>query len=181
MMAICQTNLRHFARRHESPSLVLSGINFEMMQAGMRRDKFVTMIYAVIDIHKGTMTLARAGHEKPLMLQRVEATGAVDAIQIHSEGMAMGLVPPRIFDPAIEDHTVPFLPGDCLVLYTDGVTEVTNSEETEFAFSRLADCVRLLRDKGADALNDGILEAIQRFSGKEYYDDDLTLVTIRRS
>lgn len=180
MMAICQTHLRHFARRHDSPSLVLSAINFEMMQAGMRRDKFVTMIYAVVDTEAETLTFARAGHERPLLLQRVEATGKVEAIQPASEGMALGMVPPPVFDAAIADHTVPFRAGECLVLFTDGVTEVGNAEGTEFASTRLADTLRLLKNRTAAECNAGILEAIRRFSGRDAYDDDLTLVTVKR-
>ena len=42
--------------------------------------------------------------------------------------MAVGMVPCEIFDEMIEDHETNFENGDCLLLYTDGVTEATNDE-----------------------------------------------------
>ena len=40
------------------------------MSAEMRKDMFITLVYAVIDGEKGTITLSRAGHELPLHLQK---------------------------------------------------------------------------------------------------------------
>ena len=49
VMAICQTNLHHLSRSNDSPANILKAINSEM-HASMRRDMFITMIYAVIDV-----------------------------------------------------------------------------------------------------------------------------------
>ncbi len=181
LMAICQTNLRHFARRHDSPARVLSAINGEMMNAGMRKDKFVTMVYGIIDTRKNEIVLARGGHEPPLYLQRVGPHRRSEVISVQSEGMALGMVPSDIFDEIVEDKVIPFHPGEVFVLYTDGVTEAVNEEGTEFAFSRLADRVSLLTDQPSRVVNNGIMDAVVEFSARDSYEDDLTLVTVVRT
>lgn len=181
LMAICQTNLRHFARQFASPAEVLSAINAEMVKAGMRKDKFVTMIYAILDTEKNTLVLARAGHEKPIVMRHDpsgEERGVLERVE--SNGMALGMVPPEIFDQTIEDTELPFESGDSLILYTDGVTEASNDRSTEFSYTRLADSIVQLRRRGAVEINVGILEMVDRFSGQDRYDDDLTLITVKR-
>ena len=94
--------------------------------------------------------------------------------------MALGLVPGEIFDESIEGRTESFLPGDVLVLYTDGITETANDEGKEFSGARLADCMRSLYGRPPREINDGILEAAQRFAGEAPQRDDLTLFTVAR-
>jgi sigma-B regulation protein RsbU (phosphoserine phosphatase) len=139
------------------------------------------MIYAIVDTAQSTVTFARAGHELPLFVRRDPAHGLARADYVASEGMALGLVPDEIFVPAISDGVEPFLRGDALVLYTDGVTETPNDDGKEFSGARLADVARMLHHRPAHEVNDHVMEALQRFSGGGHQRDDLTLVTVRRT
>ncbi len=180
LMAICRTNFRQIAARHDSPSNVLIELNRALaldVQAGL----FVTMIYAIVDVPGNKVTLARAGHELPLLVRRDSTHGLARADYIGSEGMALGLASDDVFAQAIEDHTEPFAVGDVLVLYTDGVTEVPNDEGKEFSGARLADVARILHHQPPREVNDHILEAMQRFAGDVAQRDDFTLVTARRT
>jgi sigma-B regulation protein RsbU (phosphoserine phosphatase) len=67
------------------------------------------------------------------------------------------------------------------VLYTDGVTEAPNEDGKEFANARLADLARKLQLRTPREINDGILEAVQRFTGETAQRDDFTLVTVKRA
>ena len=144
------------------------------------RGMFITIIYAVVDVVANTVTFARAGHELPLFSRRDPVTGQPLSEFVGSEGMSVGMVDPAMFDSVIEDRTIPFLPGDSLVLYTDGVTEAANDEEKEFSGSRLADTLRTLRSRSASEITEGIVEHVRRFSGQDHHRDDLTLVTVKR-
>ncbi|HCR36947.1 MAG TPA: protein serine phosphatase, partial [Opitutae bacterium] len=175
LMAICQTNLRHFARLLNSPAEVLCALNREM-SAEMREDMFITIIYAIIDTKKQTLTLARAGHELPLLIHSSDATSVVP---VASEGMALGMVPSEIFDAVIADGTVPFGSGDVLLMYTDGLTESMNAEGIEFSTQRLMKAMLTLRNRSARDLNKGILETLERFTGDSRPEDDITLTTIK--
>ncbi|MCW5550340.1 MAG: SpoIIE family protein phosphatase [Opitutaceae bacterium] len=179
LMAICRTNLRQIAPRHESPAAALAELN-RTLGADMR-GMFITMLYAVIDTAAPKVTFARAGHELPLFSRRNALTGVPEESYVGSEGMPLGMVPDEIFSAVIADRTEPFGPGDVLVLYTDGITEAPNEEDKEFSGPRLADTVRTLHNRGAKELNDGILEQVHRFAGSTAQRDDLTLVTVKRT
>ncbi|OHE89623.1 MAG: hypothetical protein A3G75_08710 [Verrucomicrobia bacterium RIFCSPLOWO2_12_FULL_64_8] len=179
LMAICRTNLQQIASRHESPARVLAEVN-RAMAGEVCRGMFITIIYTIVDVDKNTLTYARAGHELPLLLRRDPVSGQPVAEFAGAEGMPLGLVEPEMFEGVIADRTMPFVPGDTMVLYTDGVTEAANAEEKEFSGGRLADAVRTLRGRAAAEVNEGILDHVRRFSGRDHHRDDLTLVTVRR-
>lgn len=177
LMAICQTNLRHFVLENTTPTEVLKSMN-KALAGEIRQDMFITMIYAIFDTRENTLTLARAGHELPLVISR-DANGEGNANYIHSEGMALGMVPPEIFDLVIEDKTIPFNRGDVAVFYTDGVTEAANTEGAEFGNQRFSETVLALRDRNAKDLNAGIVSGVERFTGHHPFPDDMTLITVK--
>jgi sigma-B regulation protein RsbU (phosphoserine phosphatase) len=179
LMAICRTLLQQVAPHHDSPAAVLREIN-RQMAGDVCRGMFITLLYAVIDTGRGTVTFARAGHELPLLSRHDPAGGHRGGEFVDSEGMPVGLVDAEMFDQTIAERVEPFSPGDVLVLYTDGVTEAANAEDKEFSSGRLADVVRTLRTRSAGEINDGILDQVRRFSGRDHHRDDLTLVTVKR-
>lgn len=179
LMAICRTSLRQIAPRHESPAQALIELN-RSLGGNLSNGMYITMLYAVIDLAAGSVTFARAGHELPLFSRRNALTGVPDEVFVGSEGMSLGMVPDEIFAAVIADRSEDFAPGDCLVLYTDGLTETPNEEGKEFSGSRLADTVRNLHGRCARELNDGILASAHRFTGTEPQRDDFTLVTVKR-
>ncbi|KXU35955.1 protein serine phosphatase [Cephaloticoccus primus] len=179
LMAICRTHLRQIAPRHDSPAAALCELN-RVIGSNLVGGMFITLLYAVIDLEQSTVTLARAGHELPLFLRQNAISGAPTAEFVGSEGMALGMMPPEIFDAVIADRSEPFRPGETLILYTDGLTEAPNEDEKEFSGTRLADVARTLHRRSAHELADGILEAVNRFTGGSPQRDDLTLLTVKR-
>lgn len=177
LMAICQTNLRHISRQTDSPSEALKAINQEM-QSSMRPDMFITIVYAIIDQEKETITFARAGHELPLLYHCKDESGP-HVETIRSQGMAIGMAPPEIFDKTIEDKTVPFGKNDALILYTDGVTESVNDVGEEYTGSRLMETLRAHGNGSAQFILDQIMESIKRFSGNAGQPDDFTLIAVK--
>jgi sigma-B regulation protein RsbU (phosphoserine phosphatase) len=177
LMAICRTNLRQIAPRHDSPAEVLRELN-RVMQPDMQPGMFITVLYAVIDVASDTLTFARAGHELPLLVPRVAA--GLPPRLVTSEGMAVGLVPDAMFAGAVVDQREPFAAGDMLVLYTDGVTEMRNEEGREFSGARLFDVVRAAAAGSPFEVNERIIGAVRGFAGDEPQRDDFTLVTVRR-
>ncbi len=174
LMAICQSNLRHIARKLISPAEVLRELNVVMLEE-TRPEMFVTIIYAVLDTEKDELVFARGGHELPILVRRLDdGTASVDLLE--SDGMALGMVPDAIFQQATVDHHVGFKKNDILVLYTDGVTEVQNAHGEEFGNRRLSSVVKSLDMRSAEGITKGITERIRLFSGTDEQMDDLTLV-----
>lgn len=181
VMAICQNNLRHFSKQFSSPAKVLTEMN-RAIENEMRRDMFVTLIYAIADIKNEQITLARAGHELPAYYHSEDSdANRVGLELISSEGMALGMVPTELFEMVIQEVTIPFRKGDLLLLYTDGITETTNQSNIEFSNARLADAIRLLHDRSAEELNNGLVEAVSRFAGTKQAHDDITLLSIKHT
>ena len=178
LMAICQSKLRHFARQFESPSRVLTELNRDFTEE-IREDMFVTLLYAIVDSSKDEIVFARAGHELPMHCHRDTEDGLYKTTMIGSEGMALGMVDPQLFESVIVDKKLPFLSDDILLLYTDGITESVNWDGTEFSTSRLADLLKSLHDRPAIELNQGILDSVSRFTGSAGQGDDITLVTVK--
>ncbi|HZZ58474.1 MAG TPA: GAF domain-containing SpoIIE family protein phosphatase [Opitutaceae bacterium] len=179
LMAIVRTSLRHIAPRYSSPSRVLTELN-RSIAADIQGGLYVTMLYAVIDVARNTISFARAGHELPLLVRRDLETNEYTARYVGSEGMPVGMVPDEMFAEVIADQIEPFVPGDVMVLYTDGVTEAPNEDRKEFSGARLADIARQLHSRTAREINDGIVEAVEAFVGDETQHDDLTLVSVKR-
>ncbi len=180
LMAICRTNLRQIAPRHASPAGALAELN-RTISSEIQGGLYITILYAVVDTGNDTVVFARAGHELPLFARRDPASGAYVTQFVGSEGMSVGMVPDELFTSVLADHTEPFVRGDVLMLYTDGVTEAPNDEDREFSGARLADAVRALHQRSSREINDGLLEGVQRFVGSVPQRDDLTLVTVKRT
>ncbi len=178
LMAICQTNLRHVSKQEDKPSEVLKTVN-RLMQSSMRTDMFITVVYAIIDQEKDIITFARAGHELPLFYHRTDDPSQ-STETVKSNGMALGMVPPDVFDVTIEDKTVPFRKDDVLILYTDGVTESVNEKGEEYSEKRLTEVLRKQGSRKARVILNQIVKDVHAFSDKTKQSDDLTLVTVKR-
>jgi sigma-B regulation protein RsbU (phosphoserine phosphatase) len=177
LMAICQSNLRHLARSGISPARVLSDLN-SIMREEMRRDMFVTMLYAIVDTAEDIVTIARAGHELPLMLRRA-VDGRLKPQFIRSDGMALGMAKEKLFDKVIEEKTIPFSRGEILVMYTDGITETANQQGAQYGSERLVEALEELEDLPAGEINRKIFERVVYFSEGRGQGDDVTMLTIK--
>ncbi|MGE9296584.1 MAG: PP2C family protein-serine/threonine phosphatase, partial [Puniceicoccales bacterium] len=180
LMAICQTHLRHFARQIDSPAEIMRRLNREMTPE-MRQDMFITLIFAVVDMRKDTLTFARAGHELLLLVHGDPDNGHIHGEMVGAEGMAIGMAPSEIFDIAICDRTVPFRQGDTAVFYTDGVTEAADRSGTEYTGERLETLVCSLCGRSAREVNRNIVASVESFASGGVLLDDLTLITARHT
>jgi phosphoserine phosphatase RsbU/P len=176
IMAICRSVLRAEAARNPSPADVLRKVN-RQLYPDVKEDMFISMAYLILDHHHDGITLARAGHDAPLWYQRQSQT--VTAVK--SPGMVVGIDSGSVFDRLTVDFAVPLERNDCLVLYTDGVTETLNSEGDEFGVDRMMQSVRASADDGAQAIVKRIIEDVREFTGSVPQNDDMTLIAIRKT
>jgi sigma-B regulation protein RsbU (phosphoserine phosphatase) len=178
LMATCQTHLRHFARNETSPAAALCALN-QALQHVMRTDMFITITYAIIDLPNNRITLARAGHETPILLRNAQG-GRFEVEQAECEGMALGMVPADLFDEAICDCELGFNRGDALVLFTDGVTETVNPHGTEFSTSRLMDALAQDSQLSAQTMVTNVMDRLDRFGAGNGQTDDITLLVAKQ-
>jgi sigma-B regulation protein RsbU (phosphoserine phosphatase) len=86
-----------------------------------------------------------------------------------------------VFDRLTTDFSIPLEHNDCLVLYTDGVTETLNSEGDEFGVERMMQSVRASANDGAQAIVKRIIEDVREFTGSVPQNDDITVIAIRKT
>jgi sigma-B regulation protein RsbU (phosphoserine phosphatase) len=181
LMAICQTNLRHFVNKSSQPSVILKNLNQQLEQR-IRQDMFITLFFAIVDTKNKKITYSRAGHEPGLILKaKTDDKEGSSVEELHGGGMAVGMVPCEIFDEMIEDHETNFENGDCLILYTDGVTEATNDEGLEFGIKNLENFVSTNSDLSPKKINRKLISKLDSFSSKQFERDDITLLTIKKT
>ena len=81
----------------------------------------------------------------------------------------------------MEEGRIDLAPGDCLVFYTDGVTEAMNPEGEMFGESRLRDLVAAHAAGSAAELRARIAEALADFTAGAEQADDVTCLVVKRS
>ena len=91
-------------------------------------------------------------------------------------GLVAGIVPSYPF----EEASIPILPDDILILFSDGITEAMNSNEEEFNEERLKEIILKNRNESPQNLIEIIIKEIQVFSGNAEQMDDMTIVIIKR-
>ena len=69
--------------------------------------------------------------------------------------------------------------GDCVVLYTDGVTEAVNAAGKDFGEKMLIDTVRSNAAKNADEILKQIVDSVREFSAGLAQADDITCIVIK--
>ena len=176
IMAICRSVLRAEAAGNASPADVLRKVN-RQLYPDIKEDMFISMAYLILDHQQDGVTLARAGHDAPLLYKRQSQT----VTSVKSPGMVVGIDSGSVFDRLTVDFAVPLERSDCLVLYTDGVTETLNSDGDEFGIDRMMECVRASANDGAQAIVKRIIESVREFTGSIPQNDDITLIAIRKT
>src|SRR6266436_619383 len=147
IMAICRSVLRSQAIGNPSPADVLRKVN-RQLYPDIKEDMFISMAYLILDHERNGVTLARGGHDAPLLYKRQ----LQHVTPVKSPGMVLGIDSGNVFDRLTVDFAVPLERDDCLVLYTDGVTEALNTEGDEFGLDRVIQAVRARANDGAQAI-----------------------------
>ena len=173
--ATCRSALQAHARKMFSPAAVLSAVNRQMFD-DIREDMFVSMIYMTFALGGSEVTLARAGHPNPFLWRK--RTGLVE--EIVSPGLGVGIDQGDVFDRVTKDHTLTMEPGDCLLLYTDGVNEALDAEGEEYSDDRIKLVLTKAAPSGATAVLDSIMEDLNTFTEGKASHDDVTLIVLQK-
>ncbi|MFN0157946.1 MAG: PP2C family protein-serine/threonine phosphatase [Bacteroidota bacterium] len=158
-------------RLYPSPREFMVKAN-EALASSIDKHSFISLIYAVVDVTSGILTLSRAGHCP--MLHVSNGVGAY----VRPSGMGLGLSKDSTFADTIEEHMITLRAGDVCVFYTDGVTEARRGDD-EFGYERLLDVAVASWDKPAAVLKEDILGTVRAHVEHQAYDDDLTLVVLK--
>ena len=137
---------------------------------GVISQLYATCYYAVVDMKKGRITLAKAGHPHPIFWKK--KTG--NFIDIECHGTGLGLVKKGDFGEisfAIE-------PGDKILFYTDGIIEQNDAERNMYSEARLMKVFRDLILAGRNDIVNAIYGDVKAHAGRIPIEDDITLLLL---
>ena len=175
IMAMCRSVLRSQAPGNDSPSDVLRKVNRQLFP-DIKEDMFISMAYLVLAQGSGHVVMSRGGHDAPLLYRA--ATQAVE--KLNPRGMALGIDSGDVFDRVTADFEFDLESGDCVILYTDGVTEALDDRGMEFGMDNFVQAVQASAPQGAPAVLRRLTEELTEFAGAEPQNDDITLIAIRK-
>ena len=170
-MAVTRTLLRAAALETNTPSKTLELVN-DLLLKNSQGGLFVTTFYGVLNLSGGTLTYSIAGHNPPYII----SPSKNQLIPLNKGGTALGALP----NISLKDHTVTLSHGDCLVLYTDGVTEAFNSMDTMYSDERFTRLLKTLMGKNVLTVLNTIEADLAEFRAGAPLSDDTTLFAIRR-
>jgi len=176
IMAICRSVLRSQAIGNPSPADVLQKVN-RQLYPDIKEDMFISMAYLVLDHVRGGVTLARAGHDAPLLYQQKSQ----NVTPLKTPGMVVGIDSGDVFDRLTTDVAVPLERNDCILLYTDGITEALDNEGNEFGLERTIGSVQSSAKEGAQAVVTRLIDDLRNFVGSTPQNDDITMIAIRKT
>lgn len=131
--------------------------------------KFVSLFYGEIE-EEGNLIYVNAGHPPPLHFHAKGVT------TLKQTGLVLG-------PSATATYSRGFLslePGDALLLYTDGMTEATDSKGKEFGVERLKRAFLAVRDRPSDEIVRELVAKVGGHCRDCPSEDDRTAVVVKR-
>ena len=168
-MVIAKTLIKNHAQNQEAPGTVFTQTN-EQLCEGNDAGLFVTGWMGVLEISTGKFVYVNAGHNPPLLKR---AGGTFEWLKSRPGFVLAGMEGVRY-----RENTLQLEPGDRLYLYTDGVTEATNSREELFGDERLQNALNEYMDLPVEQFLPKIKECIDAFVGDADQFDDITMLAL---
>mgnify|MGYP006065083345 FL=1 len=168
-MVIAKTLIKNHAQNQEAPGTVFTQTN-EQLCEGNDAGLFVTGWMGVLEISTGKFVYVNAGHNPPLLKR---AGGTFERLKSRPGFVLAGMEGVRY-----RENTLQLEPGDRLYLYTDGVTEATNSHEELFGDERLQNALNEYMDLPVEQFLPKIKECIDAFVGDADQFDDITMLAL---
>jgi phosphoserine phosphatase RsbU/P len=166
LMSNLQAAVRGLASPSLSPEALCARLN-ALLCRNIASDRFVTLFYAHLDGPARQLRYVSAGHNPPFVLHR---DGSHE--RLREGGLVLGVFANQSF----KSGTVQLQSGDRMVLYTDGVTEASNSEDEEFGENRVLQVLQQDPTRTAAEIQKNILQAAAQFSRGPWQDDATLLV-----
>ena len=179
-MAQLKVIVQSLSRFHHEPKAFLSAVN-KVVSANLDGKSFITMLYGVIDMERGEMTFARAGHCPLIHVPANQPAGMRKARFLVPDGLVVGLQidDGAMFDSLLQEQTIAIAPGDLVVWFTDGISETMNEAFDCFGEDRLAQVVEQYAHLPFEQLRSYILAELRAFAAGADQHDDMTMILMK--
>ncbi len=167
---ITKTLIKTFAKICDTPSECFKHVNHTLCEENVAT-MFVTAIYGIFDLNTKKLTYTNAGH-----LPIVDIKPHTEPTFLNCDtGIALGIMD----DIEFVDNTHDIVPGEMLLLYTDGVTEAANRNGDEFDFERLMTTIKNSHINIPKLLTQQVFNSIREFVNGADQSDDITTLCFK--
>lgn len=168
-MVITKTLLKNHAQAGESLSEVFERVNNQLCENN-QEGMFVTAWMGLLEISTGKLSYVNAGHNPPLVKG---ADGVFRYLQCRP-----GFVLAGMEDMMYQAGEILFGKGDCIYLYTDGVTESINEKEEMYGEDRLDIILNQHKGEEPEKILRAVKESMDEFVGSAEQFDDITMLCL---
>ena len=170
VMAVTRTIVRNLAESGKTPARILAETN-ELLRESHGGSAFVTILLGIYNTNSGRIMYANGGHSPPLLVDRHGNARSV--------GEATGTIVGMLENQEYANAEMRLLPGETLLLFTDGITEARSPGGEFYGEGRIRAFLEANHGKSAEALCDTLEKEICDFQ-KMNLADDLTILALRR-
>ena len=169
-MAVSRTLLKATALQGISAGECLKYVN-DVLTRQSDSSMFVTIFYGILHTGTGELEYCLAGHNPPYVLS---ASAALRTLE-EPASMIVGAFEHAVF----ETGRTTLNPGDCVFLFTDGVTESSGADGEFFSDERLRSILDPLRDSSPEEIVGKVLSEVRSFSSGALPADDITEMAVK--
>jgi len=173
-----RTLMRRFVNRLDQTEFVR--LLNEQFTSLSRDGRFATAVVTTFFAPTRRLSLCNAGHPRPLLFRAADGKWSFLSHQEHPERKGLNNVPLGLFQIAdYEQLDVELDPGDCLISYTDALTESCDADGEMLGEDGLLRIVNLLGDVPAEKLIPSLLKEIGERFPNNLAADDVTILVVR--
>lgn len=167
MSALMQGMFAAYAYSLDLPATTVAHINKALCRRGIE-SRFVTILLGSVSVD-GQLSYCNGGHNPPFVI------GESGVRRLETGGPVIGLLEFASF----EQESIQLVPGDVVVVFSDGVSEAMSSSGEEFGDDRLLEVARAARLEPVDVQVDRLVNAVRAFTKGAPQSDDITVMVLR--
>jgi serine phosphatase RsbU (regulator of sigma subunit) len=172
LMATVRAQIRQCCSVYGTIDQVVTDVNRRLTQDVMDSGRFMTLFYTEIDRSQNIMRWVSAGHDPAIIYDPAkDVFSDLDG----AGNLALGVMEDANFKEDARD----IVPGQIIVIATDGIWEARNPKGEMFGKERLHKMIRQNASATAKEIQSAVFESIRRFQKDARLEDDMTLVVIK--
>jgi len=169
LMSNIQAMVKTLANQNSSLDRMVKFINQSVYHNSVR-GKFVTIAFMLLDPHKQSIKYVNCGHNPPMMVNT-----SSEVIELDRAGPVLGVIE----DYPCEIVEVEFTPGNMLLGYTDGLSELRDSKGKQLGMTNIKQILQMSNQLEPAFIKQFLLASIYEHSGDTEMTDDLSFVCLQ--
>jgi len=152
----------------------LNSVNRALYENTKRMRSLKNMSLALLEYKAGDLYLT--GQHEELIIVRQD--GQLEHIDTLDLGFPLALeadISPFIAEVKVHLHS-----GDIAVLYTDGISEAMNTQNSQYGLEKMYEVLKRNRDRSAQEIRQAVIADLMQHIGKQKVFDDITLLVMKQ-